>query len=168
MKKYHNPPEKDKLIEIITIALSTTNTQLLESDINTELAGSTLVAVFVYNERILAFNVGDSRAILLNEKKNPSFKGSPPEQNSLPQLSHIKVPEEFEWTIFPLSIDQKPDRPDERQRILKFGGRVFAQTNEQGDELGPVRVWMKDVMMPGLAMTRSFGDKAGIKSGTNA
>jgi serine/threonine protein phosphatase PrpC len=27
---------------------------------------------------------------------------------------------------------------------------------------------MKDVMMPGLAMTRSFGDKAGIKSGTNA
>lgn len=27
---------------------------------------------------------------------------------------------------------------------------------------------MKDVQMPGLAMTRSFGDKAGIKSGTNA
>jgi len=26
---------------------------------------------------------------------------------------------------------------------------------------------MKDVMMPGLAMTRSFGDKAGIKAGTN-
>lgn len=27
---------------------------------------------------------------------------------------------------------------------------------------------MKDVMMPGLAMTRSMGDKAGIKAGTNA
>ena len=27
---------------------------------------------------------------------------------------------------------------------------------------------MKDVMMPGLAMTRSLGDKAGIKAGTNA
>lgn len=26
---------------------------------------------------------------------------------------------------------------------------------------------MKDVQMPGLAMTRSFGDKAGIKAGTN-
>lgn len=25
---------------------------------------------------------------------------------------------------------------------------------------------MKDVQMPGLAMTRSFGDKAGIKAGT--
>lgn len=32
--------------------------------------------------------------------------------------------------------------------------------------LGPLRVWMKDVQMPGLAMTRSFGDKAGIKAGT--
>jgi len=27
---------------------------------------------------------------------------------------------------------------------------------------------MKDIMMPGLAMSRSFGDKAGIKAGTNA
>lgn len=27
---------------------------------------------------------------------------------------------------------------------------------------------MKDVQMPGLAMTRSFGDKAGIKAGTHA
>jgi hypothetical protein len=26
---------------------------------------------------------------------------------------------------------------------------------------------MKDLQMPGLAMTRSFGDKAGIKAGTN-
>jgi len=27
---------------------------------------------------------------------------------------------------------------------------------------------MKDIMMPGLAMSRSMGDKAGIKAGTNA
>jgi hypothetical protein len=26
---------------------------------------------------------------------------------------------------------------------------------------------MKEIAMPGLAMTRSFGDKAGIKAGTN-
>jgi hypothetical protein len=26
---------------------------------------------------------------------------------------------------------------------------------------------MKDVQMPGLAMTRSFGDKAGLRAGTN-
>jgi len=26
---------------------------------------------------------------------------------------------------------------------------------------------MKDIQMPGLAMTRSFGDKAGLKAGTS-
>lgn len=51
---------------------------------------------------------------------------------------------------------------------MKFGGRVEAQKNERGQILGPLRVWMKDVQMPGLAMTRSFGDKAGIKAGTHA
>ena len=74
MKKFHNPPEKEKLIEIIYLALSTTNTQLLECEINTELAGSTLIAVFVYNERMLAFNVGDSRAIVLQERRKEGFK----------------------------------------------------------------------------------------------
>lgn len=74
MKKFHNAPDKDKVIEIIYLALSTTNQQLLESEINTELAGSTLIAVFVYNERLLVFNVGDSRAILLTERKNQNYK----------------------------------------------------------------------------------------------
>ena len=75
---------------------------------------------------------------------------------------------EHEWTVIPLSVDQKPDRQDEKERIIKNGGRVFAQKSETGEQLGPLRVWMKDVLMPGLAMTRSFGDKAGIKAGTNA
>jgi hypothetical protein len=50
---------------------------------------------------------------------------------------------------------------------LNFGGRIFSQKNEKGEDLGPLRVWMKELAMPGLAMTRSFGDKAGIKAGTN-
>lgn len=29
-----------------------------------------------------------------------------------------------------------------------------------------MRVWMKDLNSPGLAMTRSFGDKAGNRAGT--
>lgn len=31
-----------------------------------------------------------------------------------------------------------------------------------------MRVWMKNIKSPGLAMTRSFGDKAGIKAGTTS
>lgn len=41
-----------------------TNQMLLDSDINTELSGSTVVCVFVYKGEIFCFNVGDSRAIL--------------------------------------------------------------------------------------------------------
>jgi serine/threonine protein phosphatase PrpC len=34
------------------------------------LSGATVVAVFIYNERIICFNVGDSRAILINDDHN--------------------------------------------------------------------------------------------------
>ena len=150
------------------MALQTTNQQLLDCEINTQLAGSTLVAVFIYQEKIYCFNVGDSRAILLKQIKTNFCKEEDNDVKKLPQLSHKHPHQLFEWTVYPLSDDQKPERPDEKQRIIKSGGRVFAQTNQQGEELGPPRVWMKDVLMPGLAMTRSFGDKAGIKAGTNA
>uniref|UniRef100_K3WDY4 PPM-type phosphatase domain-containing protein n=1 Tax=Globisporangium ultimum (strain ATCC 200006 / CBS 805.95 / DAOM BR144) TaxID=431595 RepID=K3WDY4_GLOUD len=46
--------------------------------------------------------------------------------------------------------DHKPDVPEERQRIEANNGRVF--------EWGTFRVWLQDVDMPGLAMSRSFGD----------
>lgn len=107
------------------------------------MSGSTAIAVFIQNETVYAFNVGDSRAILVSQK-------SPKE-----------------WGLKALSNDQKPSREDEKQRILKFGGRVEAQKNERGQPVGPLRVWIKDIQLPGLAMTRSFGDKAGIKAGTH-
>ena len=31
-----------------------------------------------------------------------------------------------------------------------------------GNCIGPLRVWMSSMDIPGLAMTRSFGDKAGV------
>lgn len=33
--------------------------------------------------------------------------------------------------------------------------------NEEGEDVGPLRVWRKDCDIPGLAMTRSIGDLAG-------
>jgi len=109
LKKLHNHPDKDKLTEIIYLALQNTNQQLLESDINTELAGSTLVAVFVYEEKFLVFNVGDSRAILLRQRETGLNKEE--ENNAkFPQISTMNMRGEHEWTVIPLSVDQKPDR----------------------------------------------------------
>ena len=59
-----------------------------------------------------------------------------------------------------LSSDQKPDRPDEHARIMARGGRVF--------EWGVPRVWLAEVDMPGLAMSRSFGDAAAESVGVFA
>ena len=61
-----------------------TNQQLLESEINTELSGSTVVAIFIHGDRIYSFNVGDSRAIFINY-------------------------EDGAWKSTPLSNDHKPD-----------------------------------------------------------
>jgi serine/threonine protein phosphatase PrpC len=55
--------------QIMKECLSKTNKSLLDSDINTELSGSTVVAVFIYRERIICYNIGDSRAILVRQIK---------------------------------------------------------------------------------------------------
>lgn len=72
------------------------------------------------------------------------------------------------WKAVQISNDHKPERKDEAKRILAAGGRIEQQTNERKEYVGPMRVWMKDVHSPGLAMTRSFGDKAGNRAGTIA
>jgi hypothetical protein len=56
------------------------------------------------------------------------------------------------------SRDHKPNETDEAKRILKVGGRIEAFQDYDGKPLGPLRVWLKKEDLPGLAMTRSFGD----------
>lgn len=69
------------------------------------------------------------------------------------------------WSAKALNIDHKPDYVMERQRILKCGGRIDVHRDEDGNALGPERVWLKHIDAPGLAMTRSFGDKVGLQAG---
>ena len=60
--------------------------------------------------------------------------------------------DEAVYTAWDQTVDQNPDRPDEQARIIATGGRVF--------DWGVPRVWLATVDMPGLAMSRSFGDLA--------
>jgi serine/threonine protein phosphatase PrpC len=59
-----------------------------------------------------------------------------------------------------MSTDHEPTRTEEEKRILAAGGRIF--------EWGVPRVWLRDVDMPGLAMSRSFGDLAAESVGVHA
>ena len=64
-----------------------------------------------------------------------------------------------------LSRDHKPNEPDESERILNSEGRVEAYQDEHGNPFGPSRVWLLHQNIPGLAMSRSFGDKVAASVG---
>ena len=57
-----------------------------------------------------------------------------------------------------LTKDQKPEDPEELQRIVKAGGRVQRLADNAGNKIGPYRVWKLHANSPGLAMSRSIGD----------
>ena len=99
------------------------------SDIDANFSGTTCVMVLQVGEKILCANVGDSRAIMVKENNK----------------------------IIPLSIDQKPDDPEETKRIVENGGEI-SQFEEDGEKSGPFRVWKKGEEYPGIAMSRSIGD----------
>jgi len=69
------------------------------------------------------------------------------------------------WSTFAISRDHKPELPEEHARINKHGGRVEAYKDEFGHDFGPKRVWLKYENLPGLAMSRSFGDLCASRAG---
>lgn len=113
-----------------------TNSKLSNcSEIDSNFSGSTCNSILINNEMIVCANVGDSRSIL------------------------GKVNNQGVWSYETLSRDHKPSEADEAKRIIRFGGRVEPYKELNGSFVGPKRVWHMTQQMPGLAMTRSFGDQ---------
>ena len=65
-------------------------------------------------------------------------------------------------TYSQISTDHKPNLIEERKRIISHNGRV---ERNNGSNIGPYRVWLKDKNLPGLAMSRSIGDYLAKKIG---
>ena len=110
--------------------------------------------------KLVCANVGDSRAILASYKTPKSIKNIqlPPEFADLPENEKI-------WLALPLSRDHKPDDEEEYKRIIEANGRVEPFKEPTGEAVGPYRVWLKDENVPGLAMSRSMGDKVAAQVG---
>ena len=105
----------------------------IEVHFDSNFSGSTCIIIFQIGNNIISSNVGDSRALLIKENKE----------------------------IIELSHDQKPDNENEKKRIEEMGG-IVSQCNDlydDGKEGGPFRIWMKGCDYPGIAMSRSIGDK---------
>jgi len=105
-----------------------------EKSVNTSFSGSTCITCVIRGRAVHTANVGDSRAVLGRKKKNGNMEA------------------------IALSVDQKPDASAEKKRILRAKGRVQACKGPLGQNIGPARVWLLKQDVPGLAMSRSFGD----------
>lgn len=69
-----------------------------------------------------------------------------------------------------MNRDHKPELKDEAERIHKRGGRIdsFRDYYNNGEPIGPQRVWLPHEEIPGLAMSRSMGDKVAHSVGVTA
>lgn len=127
--------------KIIENAFILTNSKLSNSiDIDTNFSGSTCSSVLLTHDGFFTSNVGDSRSIkgtYLNSK----------------------------WNFEQLSRDHKATETDEANRVIRFGGRIEPFKEKDGTYAGPKRVWLKKEQIPGLAMTRSFGDQVASSVG---
>lgn len=134
----------NKISEIISSIFIETNMDLISDEsIDTLFSGSTCCSIIYTPKKIISINVGDSRCVV------GKFDGK-------------------NWKAKNLSRDHKPSEEDEFERIIKSGGRVESYKNEDGDPIGPERVWIKDEDFPGLAMSRSFGDEIAHSAGVIA
>ena len=120
---------------IIDLFMNADNELKTQANFDYVSSGTTCNLIFQINNHLIDFNVGDSRSILI--------------EDSVEYNADI---------IQPLSIDHKPDIPEELQRIQSCGGTVQRIRDVFGNELGPMRVFKVGCGFPGLAMSRSLGD----------
>jgi len=107
--------------------------------IDSEFSGTTLSMAIIRGNHLTGVNIGDSRVIMGKEEGGAlNFQD--------------------------ITFDHKPDTPQEKERILACGGRVFAVEYDDGID-GPPRVWLGHMDIPGLAMSRSLGDVVAHSAG---
>ncbi|CAL5218424.1 g102 [Coccomyxa viridis] len=106
-----------------------------------ELSGSTAVVALLQGRRLCVGWTGDSRAVLGRREASGKCRAV--------SLTH----------------DHKPINPAEASRIRAAGGRIERLQTEDGESVGPHRVWLGDVWLPGLAMSRAMGDTMARRAG---
>ncbi|RLN08670.1 hypothetical protein C2845_PM11G01640 [Panicum miliaceum] len=102
----------------------------LQAGLDCDFSGTTAVCAIKQGRDLIVANLGDSRAVLAT-------------MSDTGYLSAVQ-----------LTTDQKPNLPQEAERIKRCNGRVFALK----DEPSVPRVWLPGEDCPGLAMARSLGD----------
>jgi len=93
-------------------------------------SGTTALTCLMLGKKLYLSNLGDCRALLVQKTENG-----------------------YEGKI--LTKDHKPTDEEEKKRIEAAGGRVCPRPGGKG---GSERVWLANLDVPGLSVTRAFGD----------
>ena len=132
---------KKEILPNIKLIFNKVNTILNSmQSIETIYSGSCFCSLIITPSSIISINLGNSRAIIGIEKTENEKK--------------IFVP-------FNLTFEHTPLIKEEKERILENGGDIFCEKDEYNREFGPLKIWKKNCLLPGLLTTRSFGDKEG-------
>jgi len=163
-----------------------------DANVDDTLSGTTVISASFHDGRLTICNVGDSRAVLGvklkkesvqasasadsdEEKKEISEHDVAAERRKQELVASITGMDDGGLLALPLSQDQTPYRPDERERVKACGARVMTvdqieglepvhedwgkRSGEDIDEVGdPPRIWRKEEDFPGTAFSRSLGD----------
>ena len=116
-------------------------------DVN--LSGSTCILLLQIGDNIICANIGDSKAVIVYEDN---------------KLAQINVDSD-KYKIIKLSKDCTPHIKTEKLRILMNEGIIKQLKNDFNQELETLKIFIKGENIPGLNITRSFGDKIGKSIG---
>lgn len=112
----------DDIMSVLKKAHDKTNEEMHAADFDDTMSGTTAISILFNGDEIYVSNVGDSRAVVAQEK-----------QVEKRTASEVKLTETT-LVAKPLSIDQTPFRKDERDRVKKTGARVLTVDQLEGIE----------------------------------
>lgn len=128
----------------LSLGFNKVHKSLGKSRIDCEFSGSTAVVAYLKGTTLTTSWVGDSRGVIARHG---------------PKGTVIAAD---------LTNDHKPTLPEEKERIIKCNGRVERLVDEDGQPMGPDRVWLQYAWIPGLAMSRAIGDMLAQQVGVTA
>ena len=129
--------------ELINAFIDTNNSLINKTKIDCSLSGTTCTSLIITLDKIICANIGDTRAILARFENGC-------------------------YNTVNLSRDHKLTESEEIKRILSEGGVIKQLYNKKKKEYyGPERIWLKNSDIPGLSMSRSFGDNLAHTVGVN-
>ena len=120
--------------KIVKAFIDINNSLVNNTKIDCSLSGTTCTSLIISLDKIICSNIGNTRAILARYENGY-------------------------YNTINLNRDHKPTESDEIKRIISKGG-IIKQNYDKIKKInyGPDKIFLKNSDIPGLSMSRSFGD----------